>query len=181
MYDLSRNFTKALATNANTSSFASKIPTVTEPSGDGIHDIRGPGLEVPQRILLLPYGLGSDNDVFDMRLIGWKRIYVDSKTKPTLWVPMVLAGLSATISAAVGVANSPVLNTERFADTITVTSGYEPDTTADTTNNGTFVIQSPTNDLVAWAIVNLYGVEKIEFTFDQTTNTPTCNCLFALL
>lgn len=170
---------KALAANASTSSFAAKVATLTEPSGDGVASLTTvPGGEVPCHVLLLPYGLGADDDAFSLRLVGWRRI--GSGPYPgVLWVPTTLAELSCTISTSVGVAAAPVINTERFADTITIVANMEPTTTADTTRMGTFTIFSPANNTPAWAMIPTQGVEKLEFLFDQTTNTPTMNCLIA--
>jgi hypothetical protein len=167
---LSRPFRKALTTNANSSSFPSKVPTITEPTNDGVIDLKNVGLTIPQKMLVLPYGLGSDNDVFDLRVIAWRLVGV-------LWVPYLLGKFTCTISAAVGVAGADVLNTERFADTITV--GNEPTVTADVTRQGTVQVMSPTGDLVAYLIIELNGAAKVEFIFDQTTGTPTTNCLIA--
>lgn len=178
-----RPYQKALATNANSASFPSKVPTVTEPTSDGVVDLlnAGTGLTVPRAVKVLPYGAGSDNDVYDLRLIGWRRIK-GTTPQTTLWVPTVLVEVTCTLSGAVGVAGSPVLATERFADTVTIkAAGWEATTTADTTRAGSVLIFSPQNDLPAWFVIELNGEEKVEFTFDQTTGTPTGNCLIALL
>lgn len=180
---ISRQHQKALTTNSNASSFASKVPTVTEPTNDGVIDLRHGAVNaaIPQFMVVLPYGLGSDNDVFSLRVIGWRHIgEAPPQGSPTwLWVPTVLAEVSCTISAAVGVAGARVLNTERFADTITIVS--EPTITAATTRQGSILVYSPANDTVAWFELSLDGQEKVEFTFDQTTNTPTMNCLVSFI
>ncbi len=180
---LSRPFQKALTTNSAATSFASKIPTITEPANDGVINLVAGGNSVPQRMIVLPYGLGADNDVFDLRIIGWRHIGAGPTAAAVLWVPTILAGLTCTISAVVGIALAPVIETERFADTITLTANTaEPTITAATTRQGTVLIHSPTTDFApAYAIVTLYGVEKVEFSFDPTTNTPTMNALIAFL
>lgn len=178
---LSRPFAKAWAANANTSSFASKIPTITEPTNDGVVNLTAgysAGGITPITMMVLPYGLGADEDAFDMRIIGWRHIGPAAPAIP-LWVPTILGQFSCTLGTAAGVAGAPVLNTELFADTITV--GSEPTITADVTRFGTVRVYSPTANLVAYLIIQVYGCEKVEFSFDQTTNTPTMNCLIALL
>lgn len=176
--NVSRPFRKALAANATTSSFGSKVPTVTKPTNDGVIDLlSGGGAIVPARIKILPYGLGGDNDAFSVRLIGWHKI--GNTTSGVLWLPVPLVELACTISQAVGVAGSPVLDTERFADTITIVT--EETVTADVTRIGDVELASPGNNLIAHAIFPLRGFELLEFEFDQTTNTPTMNCLYALL
>lgn len=182
-----RPFVKARSVNATNTSFASKVATLTEPSGDAgtatgasvLQLSDGPNGIVPCKALLIPYGTGDANDVFDMRIIGWRR--VGSGPRPdVLWIPHILASLTCTIGAATGVAASPVVATELFVDTITILS--EPTITADTTRQGTVMTYSPANDTIAWAIVDLQGCEKLELTFDTTTGDPTgANCLVALM
>ncbi len=180
-----RPFKKALAANANTSSFASKVPTITEPTNDGVVTFAdwGIGGMVPACVKVLPYGLGSDNDVYDLRVYAWRRI--GSGPAPgILWVPTLYGIFTCTLSAATGVAGSPVLATERFADTIalkTDTLVSQPSLRgtdgANALNLGEVSIFSPGSDLIGWFSLKLRGAEKIEFTFDQTTGTPTGNCL----
>lgn len=170
---------KALATNATTASFTIPAATVTRPSGNLVLDLNAtPGQTQNGRVKLFPYGLGSANDAFSMRLWGWHHVGNDSAGN-ILWVPSLLVELACTVGAATGVANSPVLNTELFCDTITVVS--EPSRTADVTRAGETVVYSPANDSVAWAAVMLHGAELLQWDFDQTTNTPTMNCLYAFL
>lgn len=184
MLQPSHPYQKAWAANANTSSFASKIPTTTEPTNDGVVDLvnRMGGGMVPERVLVLPYGLGSNNDAASMRVIGWR--HIGSGISPgVLWVPTILIEVACTFSAAVGIAGAPVLNTECFADTITVVTQrlISGTISAAAASLGMSEIFSPTNDLVAQLIIPVLGFEKLEFTFDQTTNTPTCNALIAFL
>lgn len=171
---LARRHQKAFATNANTSSFPSKVATITEPTNDGVLNILDTGVTIPQWAHILPYGLGANNDAASMRVIGWRRVR-GTTTDITLWVPEVLCEVACTFSAAVGIAGAPVLNTEAFADTITIVS--EPTITADVTRQGTVEVYSPANDTQAYINVRLNGVEKIELTWDQTTNNPTTNAL----
>lgn len=175
---------RALTTNAATSSFASKVPTVTEPTNDGVINlILGGGAVIHEWMLLWPIGLGADNDAFSLRVLGWRKISQGQGVTDTLWMPTLLYEFSCTISAAVGVAASPVLNTERFADTITiVTQGkYTDADSGGVSTRGNVEVTSPTNDLIAHVKAPLKGMEKIEFQFDQTTNTPTMNVLYAFL
>lgn len=176
---ISRLFRKALTTNSTSSSFPSKIPTVTEPTNDGVIDFRrgGANNSVPQFMQVLPYGLGSDEDAFSLRILGWRHIGEGPpQGSPTwLWVPVILAELTCTLGTAAGIAGAQVLNTELFADTLTIVS--EPTITAATTRQGTVDMMSPANNTPAWFSLALDGHEKIEFVFDQTTNTPTMNAL----
>lgn len=175
--DQSRPLQRALTTNSSASSFASKVYTVTEPTNDGVLNLTFNKTLVPSRILLIPIGLGADDDAFSVRIIGWHKVTKAAVT--TGWVPTIIAELGVVVGTAVGVAASAVLNTERFPDTITIVS--EGTTTADTTRRGTVELHSPGSNLIGHAIVPIGGFEKIEFTFDQTTGTPTMNVLYAYL
>ncbi len=165
---------KALTTSATDTSFPSRIPRATEPTHDGVHALSASpynGGLAQNGLVLVPYGLGDDDDVFAMRVIGWRRLGDDIAT--LIWVPVILAELTCTMSTAVGLAGRLILNTERFCDTIALVTGND-DVSVD--------IVSPTGNVIAHAILDLKGFQKVEFTFDTTTGDPTnCNCLFALL
>lgn len=177
--NLARAFQKALTTNNNDSAFASRIPTITEPVNDGVITLGG---EVAERILVLPYGLGSDNDAFSLRVIGWRHIGPGVPQSIPLWVPVILGEFACICSTIVGVATAPVLNTERFCDTITPVAARLADRViaAGTAVNSDCAILSPTGNAgIAALELKLKGYEKVEFTFDQTTGTPTMNCLIS--
>lgn len=161
---------KALFTDAATAAARVVIPLSTQPGGSG---------SVPCAIDIFPYGLGSNNDTFSLRLIGWRRYPTPIADDRILMIPFLLCELGCTISAFVGAAGFPILNTERFADTLTIVS--EPTYTADVTRTGGIELFSPANDTPAYARVPLRGAEAIEFDFDQTLNTPTMNALYSLI
>jgi len=181
-YQLTAPLVRACPANAATSAFTAKTAaTTTRPSGNLVYDLApvlGAGAGFRARVRVFPIGVGAANDAFSLRVWGWSRI--GSGDAPgTLWVPAELGEYACTLGAFTGVAGSPVLATELFADTITVVK--EPTTVADTTNGGTTEIMSPVNDQPAWLELRLRGVELLEFDFDQTTNTPTMNCLLQFL
>jgi len=168
---------KGLATNSDATSFASKVNTLTEPTGDGVHNVGWGPPPGPQggvtynAILIHPYAVAGDNDTFSMRVIGWSLVR-GSGTVRDLWIPTILCELACTCSADVGVANSAVLATERFADTLALvgTSG----------TLGTNVdVFSPTGNVKGHAVIDLKGSQKLEFTFDSTSAGATgMNALF---
>jgi hypothetical protein len=169
---------RAWATNANTSSFASKIPVLAEPTNDGVVAL---GDTNANRVRVYVVGLGADNDTASMRVIGWTRAFASGLLP--LWIPVILGEFACTFSAAVGIAGSAVLNTERFADTITPVAASLPDRVigAGTAINSDVKIFSKANDLIAYIEMPILGFEKLEFTFDQTLNTPTLNALYQYL
>ena len=174
--NLTRRLTRALATNSSSSSFPSKVPTITEPVNDGVINLRdGSGVESPQWMTVLPYGVSSNDDAFSVRVIGWRRVGGDPSS--LLWVPTILCEMACTMGTSSGATGGYLDTTALFCDTITVVS--EPTITADITRQGTVELFNPGNDLIGYFRVKLCGVEKVEFTFDQTTNSPTMNCLIA--
>jgi hypothetical protein len=164
-------FVKARTANSTDSSFPSKIPTGTEPTGTGVIEMVGNGLNsgMPSGncLLLLPYGTGSNNDTFNMRVIGWSVIGNDPITQ--LWVPTILAEVACTLCGAVGVAGKLIVAAERFVDTITITTG----------NAGVGLdVVSPTGDVIGSIMVDAKGSQKVEITFDIVSGTTDMNCLY---
>lgn len=174
---------RALATNASSTGFTAKTAGVTtKPSGNLVYPIADPGYAFRSRVRIFPIGLGSDNDVFSLRVWGWSRCGSGNGEAGIIWIPAMLGEFACTISTFVGVAGSPVLATERFADTISIVATVgEPTLTADVTRTGTTELYSPANDTPAWVELRLRGIELLEFDFDQTTGTPSCNCLLQFL
>jgi len=143
------------ATSSTDSTFPSKVPTATAPTGDGV--IGDPIVQgAPSWVQIVPFGDGADNATFDLRVIGWK------VSDLGLWVPTILAQAACTLSAAVGVASTEVLATQRFADTITLTQVQA---------NVDSKLSSPTGDLVASFQVETRGSALIEVIFDLGTAT----------
>jgi hypothetical protein len=175
---------KALAANASTASFASKVATIIEPVNDGVLNLRDSGgVVTPMWVKLLPYGLGADEDGYSLRLLGWQKLGTGPGPNDVLWIPQALAEVACVLSQAVGVAAAPLLNTERFADTITVTTQalFTDVDSGGASARGTLEVYSPTADLIAWFKVPIQGVEKLELQFSRTVGTPTMNCLYAYL
>lgn len=174
---------KAWAVNANTAAFAAKIPTITEPTNDGVVNLVGSGLAIPRRMLCCFFGLGADNDAASVRIIGWKKIGQDQPQSIPLWIPLIVGEFTLIFSTITGVAGAPVLNTERFADTIAPVAARNPDRVigAGTAINSDLALTSPTTNVGPGFIdFPIRAFEKIEFSFAQTVNNPPCNALFAL-
>jgi hypothetical protein len=177
---LTAGFRKARSVNQTSATFVSKVPTGTEPAGDAgtatgasVFDIAPTGASGgagPNAVLVMPYAVGADNTTFSVRAIGWRLIGSDPAT--LLWVPTLLVELACTASAVVGVAGRAVVATERFADTITLTTGND-DVSVD--------IVSPTGDVAGHALVDIKGCQKLEFSFSTGSSATSCNALFSPL
>lgn len=175
------NFRKVRSVNATDTSFPSKIPTVTEPvadaataTGQATIDLRGGTADAPAQNLakFVFYGTGDENDVFAARIIGWSVLKGVVGTSKDLWIPVVLAELTCTMSATTGAAGGVLATTDLFVDTLVLVTGNE-DVSID--------IVSPTADEIAHCVVDLKGFQKVEVTFDTTTGDPTgANALVSL-
>lgn len=186
MSNLARPYQKARVTSSTSTTFPTRVPTVTEPttvapasatSQEVIDFTQGGNGPVPRAIMVTPFGNSADNDAFDIQVLGWRRVGTDPNL--TLWVPVILASFRCTMSTSVGVAGSPVGASDRFTDTITVLS--EPVMTALTQPLGTVKVYSPTTNVPGWFLLPIEGVEKIELIFANNVNTPTKNALVSFL
>lgn len=150
-------YVKACSSHSTETAFASKIPTLTAPTGDGVVDNNGGNV-----FLVVPIGTGNDDTTFDMRVIGWSAAGPESTR---LWVPTILGEFSCTLSTAVGVASGYLVAADRFADTITNASAY------DDLDGITFRLRSPANNTPASILIDAEGHQKLEFIFDLTGAT----------
>lgn len=151
---------RARTTNATDTSFAAKIPTVTEPTGAGIIDL-ATGQVMHNNLFLIPFGTDADNETFDMRIIGWRKASLSGSAD--IWLPIPLLQVSCTLSDdMLGVAAAALLNTEFLADTITAAVAF-------TEYAGiSYQLSSPANDTPAHILLDCKGCKKIEVLFDLT-------------
>ena len=193
--NLNRPLIKALPTNVSSAAFTAKTtlasgdtplgnnPTQAAQDAVGLKRLAaegGAGGYIPSNIRIYPYGLGSDNDVFSLRLWGWWHIG-EGPDLAKLWMPSIIGDFVCTLSTFVGLAGSAILNTERFADTISIVAlDGEYTLTSDVTRFGTVQLLSPANQSPACVQVPLRGPEWIEWDFDQSTGTATANALYQL-
>lgn len=155
----------AFATDA---SFPTRVPTITRPSGDGVHEIPGAFLDGGGgAIVVMPIGKGSENDAFDMHIILWAQI-------GRIWIPFHPFGppMVCTLSTQTGVDGYVIPSTVRMVDTITNT-----DTAITSTSSGTMIV-SPENQAQGWFGVPLMGAAIFEFIFRKNTNTPEMNAMW---
>lgn len=179
-YDLQ----KMLATNGTAaSSFASRVPTIVEPTGAGVFDIGGgqnaPGNVLgPNNLFCQFYGVGSDTNTFKVRVIGWNVIAEPTNLDRTkrMWVPAVLAEVTCTIKSAIAPATAgALLTTEYMADTIVVvgTSGNQ--------GVGDDFVSPADGAMPGHVLIDLRGCQKVEFLFHRNSSATSCNGLFKKL
>ena len=188
---LAASLRKVRAVNYTTNGYPTLIPRTTEPgpataggpqivdagtaTGQSIINLcNRKGGNAPNGVLLLPFGIGSNNNTFSMRVIGWRQVGEDTPST-MLWIPVPLVEVQVTISSTqIGIAAKTIIATEMFGDTLTLTG-----TTANA-NVGVELV-SPANDTIAHLIVDLKGAQKLECIFTTGGSATDCNALFALL
>lgn len=182
---LAAPFTKVFSSNkaVPTGGFPSKIPTKTEPTGDGIIEL-GPsitdgGQQTNDQLLVVPYGTDDVGEQYDIRAIGWRPI---GKAPNVLWVPVVLAQVAVTLiamTAVNGVAGTEVDENQIFSDVLSLTAGEA--------GNVSVVDMSAIADVIAHFRLLTRGFWKVEFTVDGsayvagTNNAASANALVAPL
>lgn len=169
------NFGQATASDAT--SFASRIPTVTEPVASSTRSViewgkkEGGNCLPACEILIIGTGV-NDAVITGVRVIKWKRKRGTPGTSglADLWIPIILCEFAAVLGNVTGAAGSVVPTTYFFADTITLVTGN-----ANISNE----IISPTGDVIAHATFDTKGAEKLEFTYDLGANATGVNVLWA--
>ena len=150
---------KAFTTNSTAASFTQPVSTLTEPTADGVVDLAKDGLVTNNQIKLLPFGVGSATQTFNLRVVGWTTV---RNATVTQWVPFTLCELVCTLCTATGVATAPVTDTNKFCDTITLTTGN-----ANVDNS----IVSPGSNQIAHAVIDVKGCAKIQVLIDVVSAT----------
>lgn len=146
---------RAFSTNSTSTSLTTPTTATTKPSGEGVVDLES--APFISRIKLVFYGTGADNATANFSVWEWHESYVNGSK---VWLPRYPLVLAAVLSAAVGVSAGPILDTERFADTLTFTSGHSD-----------YTIYSPANDTIADVEIYHHGASLIQVYADLVTAT----------
>jgi hypothetical protein len=177
---LSQKWRVARSVNQTSAAFVAKIPTITEPTGDAgtatgasVIELSKDGQYSQNAVMLLAYGTNADENTLSSRVIGWRYVgTADDLGANRLWIPVLLAELLWTTGTASGAVGGVLVANQLFADTVSITTGNA---------NVSVEILSPTNNLIAWAIVDLKGFQKLEISFQTGGSATDCNALLALL
>lgn len=170
LIDVGTRFRKLLAANSTNTTAPTKVDTLTEPTSENVIHV-GPNSEVAKKIVISPFGVGADNNTFDVYVYGWDYIPIDSTTGQ--WHPVLLCLFTATLSASIpGVAGGAVAETNYYADTL-------GDPTVGTLGVTCEKI-SPANNQAGIYSVNISGFKKIEIVTDVGTAT-SANALYRLV
>ncbi len=146
----------AVGSNDASTSFGTRITTVTKPA---TNIMAVPHHEKKFTLWLTPFGIGSDNQTFSLRLIGWRQL-------GTLWTPVVIADVTCILSAEVGIAAAEILDTERFVDTIANTTGGVGSAAV-----GIPVLPVALIDKPAVMLLDVEAYDLVEALFDMTGAT----------
>ena len=167
--------------NTTATSYPSRLPTITEPVSAGtatatsqfVHTLGYNGSCASNVVQIFPFGLGSDTNAFNMRVLGW-RFLPATVALPAMWFPFPLAEFLCTLSSTLpGIADQQIIATSLFADTITLVGSVG-------NANISCEIVSPANDTMAHVIVDLKGCTKFEIIFDMVSATDG-NAILALI
>ena len=170
---------KARPTSYTTNGYPTRVATNTEPltaatdpaTSQVVHEVGTGGMYCQNGLVVIFFGAGANDSTFSCRVIGWRSIGWEARTTG-LWIPVPLAEFAVTLSQAVGVAGMTLVATDRFADTIALTTGND-DVSVD--------IVSGWTDVIAHVQMDLKGFQKLEFAFTTGGSATSCNALFALL
>lgn len=180
---LGTRWNKARTTNTTATSFSTRSPTGTEPTGIGdaaaqttsaVYNLtRNSGGATQNLVVVKPFGAGSDTNTMSMRVIGWTLVPGVPGTTTDVWDPTTIVEVACALTTVTGVAGGIVTTTDRFVDTITKT--YPTDTT------GLLQIHSNAADLAAFFVVDLIGFTKVEFSFSTGSSATSCNALWRFI
>lgn len=189
VYELS-NQTWALTNpggNFSNNGYPTRIPSVTSPAqvavstglqaiGDGVIAFGHLGADCPRGLLLIPIGTGSDDNTFSITILGWRATRLGVGLP--LWVPTVLGVYQATLGTAVGVVNSDLGTTTRFADTVTMSVGPTFVTSGAAPVTEDWFMSSPSNNAIGAIFQRTYGFRYLEVIFTTGGSATDCNALY---
>ena len=156
-----------LSTDSTDTAFSGKTPTATKPSGGGVIDFLSAdvgesiGDQIPDFIVVKPYGTDANNETFDMRVWGWSL-----NRSQSIWEPILIIEANVTLGN-ISVARPAGGTTYYDADTIVEAKG----------DTDTVRTVSPANDLSAYMVIDPIGSQMLEFTFDLT-GAAAANALY---
>jgi hypothetical protein len=167
------DWVKISSTNLTQTTFATLTATTTKPSGSGVIDasafpgVARTGIEGTSiganSVVLQPFGAGSADGVFDLRVTGWNKL-------GSTWIPRAIAQFACTMGTEAGISGGDVTTTDLFCDGITQTWG----------SAGVDVVQN-TSNLSAYAVVDVNGAELVQVTADLGSNATGANALMRWL
>jgi hypothetical protein len=145
------NFRVLLAANSTSAAPGAPTVTVTEPVTSATAAVVDFKDMSANSVALLFFGAGADNATGTAVIYGWRRV---TYSAGYLWVPTPLLGVDLVLSTSVGVAGTAIINTDRFADTITLT--------ASSNFTSAYELVSNAGNLPAMVKLDHFGARKLE-------------------
>lgn len=167
--------------NVTASSFTQPVPKTSTPSGDGVIPFGAGGSIAASGLLLVPYGVGTDNTAFLMNVFGWREVFgtadgFGAAGQQTLWIPVCLATFTGCTldSALPGLSNTPLGTTQLLCSAVTLGVGNA---------NVSVEVVSPGHAAhqVAHVLLQAKGFKFLEVQFSTNSAVTSCNALYAKL
>ena len=185
-----RDWTLARETNTTDSSYPSRVPRNSGPSGTGanasqttaasVYDLAPTnGLTIQNLGKLVLFGTGSDGNTLNALVLAWRKVnsrpgggQTVNQNIPgnTIWIPEVLCEVQGTLSSgSPGVAGTIIPATMLFAKTITIVTG----------NAGVSVdvISPATAAQIATVTFDMRGTHYLEVIFKTNSSATDANAL----
>lgn len=123
-------YLRGLAANATAAApftVANYRPTATKPvlsTSRLAIDFGSQGRKERNTLLVFPFGGNDNNDLIDVKVSGWNRVGPKSQSLADEWISALVCTVQGTLSNALpGLAGQPVVATDLFCDTLTLTNG----------------------------------------------------------
>ena len=164
------------ATNYSTNGYPTRIPTVTQPSGDGVIAFGHTGEYSPANLILVPYGAGSATNTFSLQVLGWRATKLGIGAP--LCIPVSLGTYAITLGSGTGVAGADLTTAALFATTITMTGGP----TFETSGAAPVVLDwcqiSPGSNAIGMISCASFGFRFLEVIYTTGGSATSCNALY---
>ncbi len=173
-------WTPALTANSSATSYPSKIPTLTPPSGSGVINMAG-GDYVPGHLLIIPYGTGSATNTGTMKVLAWRDTNMNpGNPQMRLWIPVPLCTIGFTLGTGGGATNADLDTTTLFATTITMTGGPTFITSGAPPVSLDWLEVSPGSNGIGCISVPTFGFKRMELIFTNNSSATDVNALYTM-
>jgi hypothetical protein len=164
------------------------LPTATKPtvvgnyaangnatgSSTGCFEFNRTDSFVPNNLLFIPFGVGSNGATFNFTLIGWCSVQANKPPAGSSveeWLPVPLAEFVATLNTSIpGVAGCDIPATNFFCDTITLVANSGNPNVDDS-------IVAPQNGRIGHVMLDDKGFGLIQIVFTTLGSATSCNGL----
>lgn len=171
---LSQVWRRALVTNAtDASSYPTRTLQKTAPTlanNPGLVQCSNGGSVAQNLVKIIPFGVGSANDTFTMRVLQW---HTDDKFAHA-WYPLPIGDFTCTLSTFAGVDGTQIDSNQLICDTITLTSGFA-------TANVSCELCSNAANVPAHAVLSIKGAYFLEFIFNMGSSATSANALISMM